>query len=77
MNAGKNKVEHATRQVIEKQLLTSLEDKSKVALLLTESEVDILISALFLSESNRMAMPSLYKAFRLDLEQLKREAFGH
>ena len=68
-------VESVNRQVIENQLLTSLCDKSRVAILATEEDLEILIAALLLAENNRMAMPTKYKEMRADLEQLKAAAF--
>ena len=68
-------VEMTNRQVIENQLLASLDDKSKVAILASEEDLDTLIAALMLSERNRMAMPSKWKELRAGLEQLKAAAF--
>ncbi|MDA8106194.1 MAG: hypothetical protein M0Z71_12555 [Nitrospiraceae bacterium] len=68
-------VESVNRQVIENQLLTALDDKSKVAILASEEDLDTLIAALLLSENNRMAMSSKFKELRADLQQLKSAAF--
>lgn len=67
--------ERVPKQIIENQLLVALDDKSKVAILASKEDLDILICALFLAESNRMAMPLKYKEMRLDLEKLKKAAF--
>lgn len=67
--------EHVSRSVIENKLLVSLGDKSKVALLLDKNDLDLIIGALLLSESNRMAMPTQYKEMRKGLEQLRAAAF--
>jgi hypothetical protein len=67
--------ENVGREVIANQLLISLEDKSKVALLITEKDLNLIIAALLLSETNRMAFNLAYRAMRLDLEQLRDAAF--
>lgn len=64
-----------SRRVIENQLLESLSDKSKVAILATEEDLDTLIAALFLSERDRMAMQSRWRELRIGLEQLRSAAF--
>ncbi len=66
-----NKVELVNHAVIERQLLTHLSDKSKVAILATEEDLDHLISALICHEMR----PNEPSDLRLGLEQLKREAF--
>lgn len=72
-----NKVELVSHSVIERQLLVELSDKSKVAILATEDDLDTMIAALKLYECDRVPLSSKWSELRLSLEQLKREAFGH
>jgi hypothetical protein len=68
-------VESVNRQVIENQLLTSLCDKSKVAILATEDDLRMLINAL---KTHSMCYPGWAKKnseYVADLEQLKSAAF--
>lgn len=65
---------HVNRQVIDNQLLTALDDKSKVAILLNKEDLDLIISAFMLAENNRMAMKGRMTEFRKDLEQLRESA---
>jgi hypothetical protein len=71
-----NRVELVNRQVIEKQLLNELSDKSKVAILATEDDLDVLICALALVASFGVT-GHVHKAkeLRAGLQQLKQEAF--
>lgn len=75
--------ERVPRQVIENQLLSALDDKSKVAILATKEDLEILIAALcgyqlgeakgnLLSWKNHV---DRCKEFASDLEQLKSAAF--
>jgi hypothetical protein len=64
------KIESVKRQIIESQLLTSLEDKSCVAILATEDDLNLFIEALTSLWSHSKA-----KEMLADLKQLKREAF--
>jgi hypothetical protein len=68
-------VEKTSRQVIENQLLSSLEDKSKVALLCTREDLDILISAVRLSSGNPKALSAKWQEFAADLIELRKAAF--
>jgi hypothetical protein len=71
-----NKVERVSRQVIQKQLLDSLEqDKSVVAVLLTEEDLSIVIRGLDLMDSEMLSNEKSNDL--LDgLKQLRKEAFG-
>lgn len=74
-----NKVVRLGRSVMEKQLLVWLEDKSKVALLITEDDLNVLVMALDgFSDSlpGGHEMESKCKDFAKDLQQLRKEAFG-
>ena len=62
-------VESVNRQVIENQLLTALDDKSKVAILATEEDLTMLIICLGFSTGVKA------KEMRADLQQLKAAAF--
>lgn len=71
-----NKVELVSHEVIENQLLNFLNDKSKVAILATEEDLDVLIAALALvSQFGITAHSSKAKELRAGLRQLHREAF--
>lgn len=59
----------SNRQVIENKLLTAIDDDSKVAILASREDLDLLIEAL----SNWTEKARLYSA---DLSQLRRAAFG-
>lgn len=72
-----NKVELVSHSVIERQLLVELSDKSKVAILATEDDLDTMIAALRLYERDRVPLSSKWSELRTSLSQLKREAFGH
>jgi len=43
---SQNKIEHTVKSVIESKLLAALDDKTKVAILCTEQDLEDLISAL-------------------------------
>ena len=61
--------EYVGRDVIENQLLTTLrDDKSKVAILATRDDLQVLIRALRWGHTNQ--------GFAKDLEQLRDAAFG-
>ena len=62
-------VESVNRQVIENQLLSALDDKSKVAILATEEDLTMLIICLGFSTGVKA------KEMRADLQQLKAAAF--
>ena len=66
--------ERVGRDILENQLLVSLSNKNKVAILLDKADLELLISGLVLAETNRMAM-GRHREFRQDLEQLKKVAF--
>lgn len=67
------KVVNTPRTVIEGQLLAALDDKTKVALLIVEEDLTMLINAL---EQNHQPSPAKVEEFATDLRQLRREAFG-
>jgi hypothetical protein len=67
-------VESVNRQVIENQLLTSLCDKSKVAILATEEDLTLLIGALKCVSCHDPAARAA-KEMCADLQQLKAAAF--
>lgn len=67
---GPNKVIQSSRQVLERKLLTALEDEGTVAVLWTKADLDLLIPLLRTS-ANRRA-----DEMAAGLEQLRREAFG-
>lgn len=66
------KVERVNRAVIDSQLLTGLDDKSKVAILASQDDLDLMISAF-----EDLQRPS-DEAVRMeaDLKKLRAEAFG-
>ena len=67
--------ESVNRQVIENQLLTALDDKSRVAILATEDDLRMLINAL---KTHSMCYPGWAKKnseYVAGLEQLKAAAF--
>lgn len=71
-----NKVEQVSREVIERQLLTALNDKSQVAILATEEDLDLLIAALRPAAPLEPYSSDKAQEFCMGLQQLKREAFG-
>jgi len=77
------KIEKTTRPVIERQLLNSLEDKSKVAILATVEDLDVLIYALGALEAFRASaverphsiITERVEELRDGLQRLRAEAF--
>jgi len=71
---ARTKVSRTSRQVLEGQLLTALDDKSKVAVLLNEEDLRRLIMCV------RLAPDGWGEDWRgqliKDLERLAKEAFG-
>lgn len=68
--ADKCTVETASRQVFFERILLSLRDENKVALLLTEEDLMVLVNCL---EGDGGKTP---KEFAQDLRQLQKEAYG-
>lgn len=64
------RVEQASREVIERKLLTALEDESQVAILATRGDIGLLINAL--EQYNTVHA----KQWAADLKRLRLEAFG-
>lgn len=73
--SNRNEIVPTKREVIENRLLTALDDKTKVAILLTEEDLDSLIAYLFLANTNRMVMQSKCSDWIKDLNELKNSAF--
>lgn len=67
-------VEPTSRQVIEGKLLAALDDKSKVAILATEADLNMLIDALLPIIAEQGIHSKAYE-YRRDLMQLKTAAF--
>lgn len=61
------------REVVAKQLLMNLSDKTKVALILTEFELELVILAI---RNSPIWMDQSGKSMLVDLLQLRKEAFG-
>ncbi len=78
MSVGPNKIVRTKKQVIEKQLLAALDDKTKVALLMDEKDLDLLIIALdfFGVKGPGLDATIAAKEMSKSLEQLRKEAFG-
>lgn len=72
---SRNEIVPAKREVIEGQLLAALDDKTKVAVLLTESDLDFLIAHLMLARTNRMGSMLKCDEWIADLTELKNAAF--
>lgn len=70
-----NKIVHTSHQVIEKQLLVALSDKTKVALLFTEADIESLIQALRYAEQTRLSGVPQWKEMREGLQELRNAAF--
>ena len=69
------KVEQVPRQVMENQLLVALDDKDKIAVVLTETDLDLLIESLGYARSFKDG-PNLARAkMRADLKELREVAF--
>ena len=78
---GKNEkpcsTETVSHQVIEQQILTALDDRAKVALVIDESDLCLLIDALSWRMADLNASPrSRQWVFLQDLMKLKQAAFG-
>lgn len=70
------KVQKSTKEIIGMQLLAALDDKSKVALVLDEEDLNLIIGCLskgmeFFEEHRKEIFELL-----VNLSKLKREAFG-
>lgn len=70
-----NKVEHVRHEVILQQIMTSLQDKSKVALLLTEDDLELVIRTFVQVIDDSSEIMFREQDFLDSLSQLKREAF--
>lgn len=68
-------VSSVRREVIEDQLLVTLEDKSKVAIIATETDLDMLISGLQSIVTDTGDGPKR-DAYLADLRTLRKQAFG-
>ena len=73
-------IEYVKREVIDNQLLIALDDKSKVAVVLSEEDLNLLISAATLQMLQRPAPGEHHMKKRLgellyDMTKLKSEAF--
>lgn len=73
-NAARNTLEYVPHQVIDSQIIAALGDKTKVAAILVESDLDLLIAAL----EGRLDATTRKSAagFASDLKELKAAAFG-
>ena len=69
------KIVATRRELIGTQLLAALDDKSKVAILLNESDLDFLIGHLMLARTNRMGSMLKCDEWIADLTELKNAAF--
>jgi hypothetical protein len=69
------KIVPTKREVIEKKLLAALDDESKVAVLLTKSDLEFLSGHLMIARTNRMASMLKCDTWIEDLKQLKNAAF--
>lgn len=67
-------IEHTNREVIQGKLLAALDDEGKVAAVLSEADVRLLIDALDVYNEQRHPDPMAVQ-MRDDLWQLKNEAF--
>ncbi len=65
------KTKHVDRTVIEDTLLLALSDEDKVAIIVTDEELQLLITGLTYVPSSLNT-----QAFREDLRKLRRAAFG-
>jgi hypothetical protein len=72
---SRNEIVPVKREVIEGQLLAALDDKSKVAMLLNESDLDFMIWHLMLARNNRMGSMLKCDEWIADLTELKNAAF--
>jgi len=68
-------VERIERSIIEKKLLESLDDRAHVAIVLSESEIKLLIGSLALFPSYSLDK-QMARQMREDLLRLKIAAFG-
>lgn len=73
------KVEQTTRNVIEKKLLTALEDDSVVAALLTQQDLECMIDAFRVALSYGLEIRDYRRVQELErgLRRLWKEAFGY
>ena len=71
---GPNKIVPVVKEVIAQQLLVALVDKSKVACVFSEKDLNILISAL--SPVTHTYLTTAAKDLLAGLVQLRQEAFG-
>lgn len=74
MKNEKIKVETVSREVIEKKLLTSLDDGAHVAIVLGKEELDTLIQALEIADDETTGYQ--FRRQSNDLVRLRKEAFG-
>ena len=73
--AEKIQVERTPREVIERKLLAALDDESKVAVLLTEQDIDHLLRAIaFYPRTHSRCSANLWELSK-GLRQLQAEAF--
>jgi hypothetical protein len=73
--SSRNTLEYVPHQVIDQSIVAALSDKTKVAAILVESDLDLLIAAL----EGRLESGSQKSAainFAADLKELKKAAFG-
>ena len=64
--------QYVPRQVIERQLLAALDDKSKAAIVVSKDDLDLLIYGVALIPDGGAEQRSMLA----DLEQLRKECFG-
>lgn len=83
MNDEPNKVVPSSRQVIERNLLTALEDDETVAIIATKADLDVLIFSLneHAISGNMRSPEEVQRELRArfwlkSMEQLRRETFG-
>lgn len=72
---GDLKIVPSNREVIDNQLLTALDDKSKVAILASEEDLDVLITALKRYPVSLCTKETQVLALLNGLEQLRDAAF--
>jgi hypothetical protein len=69
-------VETATRPMIDKQIMTSLQDGDKAAILCTREDLDLMIEAFERAYSQEPVQISRFAAFLADLRQFRDATFG-
>ncbi len=76
-NSESNRIELVSHSIIEHQLMTSLSDKSKVAILADKEDLDALIDALntTLIFGPAGTASSIFRELHAGLKQLRCEAF--